>query len=307
MIKRAFFIILCLFIAGCNTGNATPDPDGPILSGFDALPKALATVAFSPTPDSTQAFATLINRKPTETLPPPTLTASPTPYLGVFMGEPTFSSNNIIVVGTRPPAFQTLPPGPGTRAVVDVQPVDNSGTVPNNTGDNGTVAGNCTVQPAAPFANAARNPSVVARIGCPTGDAFAVHLVVQPFENGFMFWRDTKEIYILSTAALRGGAATDTFWRMVDSWNESIPADDPAIVPPAGLLQPVRGFGNIWRNNPTIRNGLGWALSAEQPYDSTWQNFEHGWMMSNNNGTVLALIPSDGPPPTTGIHFGPLS
>ena len=62
----------------------------------------------------------------------------------------------------------------------------------------------------------------------------------------------------------------------------------------------------MWRSNATIHSGLGWALAAEQPYQATWQDFEHGWMMTNNNGTVLALVPSDGPPTTTGIHFGPL-
>jgi hypothetical protein len=306
MIKREIFMILCLFIAGCNSANPTPNPDGPILGGFEALPKALATVAFSPTPDSTQAFATLVNRKPTETPLPPSATPSPTPYVGIFMGEPTFSSNSMVIAGTRPPAFQTLPPGPGTRPVKDNPPAQSDNNTSANTNGGGTVPVNCSVQPAAPFANVAHNGNVAPRIGCPSGDAYPVHLVVQPFEKGFMFWRDTKEIYIVSTAALRNGATTDTFWRMVDNWNESLPADDPAIVPPGGLLQPVRGFGYIWRSNPNIRNSLGWALATEQSYESTWQNFEHGWMMTHN-GTVLALIPSDGPPPTTGIHFGPLS
>jgi hypothetical protein len=121
-----------------------------------------------------------------------------------------------------------------------------------------------------------------------------------------MFWRSTKEIYVLSTAGLHNGATTDTFWRVVDSWTEALPASDPAQVPPAGLLQPVRGFGYVWRNNPTMHNTLGWALATEQPYDAVWQDFEHGWMMTNNNGTVFALAPLDGPPPTTGIHFGPM-
>src|SRR3712207_290971 len=118
MVKRIFSLIFCLLVAGCTSANPTPNPDGAILVGFEALPKALATVAFSPTPDATQVQATLANRKPTETLPP-TLTPSPTPYLGVFMGESTFASDGIAVVGTRPPAFQTLPPGPGTRPVSD--------------------------------------------------------------------------------------------------------------------------------------------------------------------------------------------
>ena len=131
-------------------------------------------------------------------------------------------------------------------------------------------------------------------------------MVAQPFQTGFMFWRDTHEIYVVSTAGIQKGAQTDTFWRVPDNWNESLPANDPALAAPAGLLQPVRGFGYVWRGNPAFRNSLGWALAAEQPYDSTWQDFEHGWMMTTNSGTVLAMIPLDGPPATTGIHFGAL-
>jgi hypothetical protein len=160
------------------------------------------------------------------------------------------------------------------------------------------------VQPAPPFANAAKNPAVQQRLGCATGAPYTVKLVAQPFQTGFMFWRETREIYIVSTAGLQKGAPTDSFWRVSDNWNESIPASDPALVAPAGLFQPVRGFGYVWRSNAAIRNSLGWALAGEQPYDSTWQNFERGWMMTTNNGGVLALAPLDGPPVTTGVHFG---
>jgi hypothetical protein len=55
-----------------------------------------------------------------------------------------------------------------------------------------------------------------------------------------------------------------------------------------------------------MKTALGWALSTEQPYPATWQDFDHGWMMTGTGSTVFVLVPSDGPPPTTGIHFGPL-
>ena len=35
---------------------------------------------------------------------------------------------------------------------------------------------------------------------------------------------------------------------------------------PAGLFAPVRGFGNVWRNNEWIRNEFGWATAPEQGY-----------------------------------------
>ncbi len=292
MIKRLGILLITMMLAGCAGAPPTPNPDGPVLTGFDSLPKSLATVFLSPTPDAPQAKATVDSRRPTDTPAPPTYTPSPIPYVGIFMGAPTYSAGGIIPTGTRGVIVMTLPPQPGTKVAG------------NTGGSNPPSARNCSVPPAPQFANAARNSAVQQKVGCPTAASYTVKLVAQPFETGFMFWRETREIYILSTAAIQKGAATDTFWRLPDNWNESMPASDPAQVPPAGRLQPVRGFGYVWRSNATVRNSLGWALSGEQPYDSTWQDFEHGWMMTGNTGTVFALAPLDGPPVTTGIHFG---
>jgi hypothetical protein len=291
-LKHAIILLSITGLSACTSASPTPDPNGPRLNGFDALPKAMATVGSLPTPNAPAIQATLGSQHPTETLAPPTFTPTPTANVGIFMGAGTFSAGNLFPTGTRAPLIITTTPQSGAPAA-------------NNSGSSGSKS--CSVQPASEFANANKNAAVSQKLGCPTAPPVKVQLVVQSFQNGFMFWRNTKEIYVLSTAGLRNGAATDTFWRVVDAWTESLPASDPAQVPPAGLLQPVRGFGYVWRSNPNMRNSLGWALSAEQPYDATWQNFEHGWMMTGNNGAVFALAPLDGPPPTTGIHFGPLT
>ncbi|HLY25855.1 MAG TPA: hypothetical protein VKQ72_05915, partial [Aggregatilineales bacterium] len=166
---------------------------------------------------------------------------------------------------------------------------------------------NCSVSPAPEFARAAGSALVAQKIGCPKAVPVKLNMVMQSFQNGFMFWRDTKDIFILATSAFRGGGTSDTFWRVTDSWNSSLPASDPSLVPPGGLQQPVRGFGYVWRNNANFRNALGWALGSEQSYQATWQDFDRGWMMSANNGSVFALSPNDGPPPTVGVHFGPMA
>ncbi len=291
--KYSSILLAAVLLTACSSAAPTADPDGPRLTGFDALPKAMATVGPLPSPNAPQVQATLDSQKPTETLPPPTFTASPTANVGIFMGASTFTANNLFPTGTRAPLVITTTPQSGAQVAVAATAGSSSGKP-------------CTIPPASPFANAARNAAVSQKLGCPTANPVKTQLVVQPFQNGFMIWRDTKEIFVLSTAGLHNGAATDTFWRVVDSWTDSMPANDPAQVPPAGLLQPVRGFGYVWRNHPNMRTTLGWALAGEQPYDATWQDFEHGWMMTNNNGSVFALAPLDGPPPTTGVHFGPL-
>jgi len=56
-----------------------------------------------------------------------------------------------------------------------------------------------------------------------------------------------------------------------DVWTDAEPESDPAMVPPAGLFQPVRGFGKIWRENPSVRDRLGWATAPEQGFDTQLQ------------------------------------
>jgi len=61
-------------------------------------------------------------------------------------------------------------------------------------------------------------------------------------------------------------------WRAyTDEWDEGEPASDPAIVPPEGLFQPVRGFGLVWREQPGVRDRLGWAVDAETGYSTAVQ------------------------------------
>ncbi len=306
-------ILLLVLLSACATAAPTPNPDGPILTGFDSLPKALATVPLSPTIDVLQATPTLDSHQPTATLAPATFTPTPTPYVGNFLGKqtypavegtfqwiPTHSARVVILTaapvkpGSRPSPAPVAVNVPGTSAPSSVQPTL------SGVGSDSPIARNCNVQPAAQFAKAyAQNAAVAARLGCPLTGGYALKLVTEPFQSGVMFWRETKEIYALSNA--------NTFWRVPDAWNDTIPASDPALTPPSGTQQPIRGFGYAWRSNPAIRSGLGWALGGEQLYDGFWQDFEHGSMLTGMNNVVFALTPSDGPPVTTGQHFGALS
>jgi hypothetical protein len=297
--KPFSLVIMLWLIVGCTNAAPTPDADAAILTGFDTLPKALATIALSPTPDAPQVRATIDSRRPTETLPPPTFTATPTPYVGIFMGDSTFSAGSILPTGTRGPRVVTVAPQTPTRGA----PAQGGNPTAVAVAGGGT-ARNCPVQAAQQFVKASGNAAVAQRLGCPRAAPYTVNLVAQPFQTGYMFWRDTKEIYVLSTGGIQKGASTDTFWRFPDNWDESLPASDPSQVAPAGLIQPIRGFGYVWRSNATVKNSVGWALAPEQPFTSMWQDFERGWLMTTNDGAVIAFAPLDGPPVTTGQHFG---
>lgn len=276
-------------IAAC--GNAPPpNPDGPVLLGFDSLPKALATIAPSPTPVPTNTPESPL---PTLALPA-TPSPTPTPVRGVFMGDLTVPAGTIAYrPGTRTAPIPTAPGGI-PPAVIGVPGLPTSAafasTLPPLTG------GACSIAPASAFTAAANDATIRARIGCPTGDAISAGFVFQPFENGGMFWRDTREIYALANVG--------TLWRIPDNWSESLPAADPSLQPPADRLQPVRGFGLAWRGNPAIRGALGWALAPEQPYGGLWQPFERGAMLTGPDGGVWPLAPNDNAPTSIGAHFG---
>jgi len=94
----------------------------------------------------------------------------------------------------------------------------------------------------------------------------------QRFERGRMIWMESLTLHDRTT----GGVIfvfydTGQFKRYDDTWTEGQPESDPTIVPPAGVLQPIRGFGKLWRENADIRTTLGWALSTEVGFTGAWQ------------------------------------
>src|SRR5262249_55312039 len=114
MIKPYAIIFLAFsLLAACTSATPTADPDGPRLTGFDSLPKAMATVGPLPSPNATQVQVTLESQLPTNTLPPPTYTPSPTANVGIFMGAVTVSSDNLFPTGTRAPLIITTTPQSG--------------------------------------------------------------------------------------------------------------------------------------------------------------------------------------------------
>ncbi|MBN1922454.1 MAG: hypothetical protein JW892_14500 [Anaerolineae bacterium] len=102
---------------------------------------------------------------------------------------------------------------------------------------------------------------------CPAAPPLYSSGAEQPFEHGLMLWVGEQDaIYILFED---GGTLR---WRTVmDQWDEGDPVDDPSIIPPPGFFQPVRGFGLVWREEPGIRDSLGWATAPEQGYETAVQ------------------------------------
>jgi hypothetical protein len=102
---------------------------------------------------------------------------------------------------------------------------------------------------------------------CPAGPPVISTHAEQTFERGRMIWVDAQDrIYVVFDD---GGVPT---WAQYpDNFREGDQESDETLVPSPGLLQPVRGFGLIWRSNPRVRDRLGWATTPEVAFEGMVQ------------------------------------
>ena len=94
----------------------------------------------------------------------------------------------------------------------------------------------------------------------------------QAFENGRMFYiQPRNEIWVLINNDSSGASGVWSFYD--NTWEEGQPESDPALIAPQdGLVQPIRGFGKLWRENSAIQEALGWALDTEYGY---WTDYTY--------------------------------
>ena len=115
---------------------------------------------------------------------------------------------------------------------------------------------------------------------CPYGTVVG-NAAYQAFGGGYMIWLEgNRTIYVLYA-----GGRYESY---ADDFHEGDPESDPSIVSPEGLLQPVRGFGLVWRTYPAVRDGLGWALAPEEGFQGWSQSYSGSGM--HNSGTFLRFI-----------------
>ena len=120
-------------------------------------------------------------------------------------------------------------------------------------------------------------------IGCPRGAAVPVFAARQHFENGQMIWReDQKWIYVLYNDGRWEGYA--------DRWLEGDPEDNPALIPPEGLQQPIRGFGRVWRESlGGAKAPIGWAQEGEQGQTAQIQEWDYGIVLRFGGEDIILL------------------
>jgi hypothetical protein len=87
-----------------------------------------------------------------------------------------------------------------------------------------------------------------------------------------MLWREDHKVIAVFYAEGQWQA-------FADLWQEGQPVSDSGLFPPTGLLQPVRGFGKVWREREGVRARLGWAKQVEQGLCITVQECQGGDIM----------------------------
>lgn len=129
--------------------------------------------------------------------------------------------------------------------------------------------------------NSAFTSNHTPQLGCATaGAAAGVWMAQETFENGRMLWRSDNDI--IYTIYNNG-----TWAAYDDIWVEGDPAYACGTeqTPPT----PQRGFGKIWCTNANVRTGLGYATAGEAGINGTIQQFENGFIIRPDGGSVRAL------------------
>jgi hypothetical protein len=190
---------------------------------------------------------------------------------------PTSTSTPWVVVVTpeasATPVVVTATPVVVTATPVVVTATPPSATVTPTSPSPSPTLPTCAIMPVLGFGNIwSSNPSVRDRLGCPVEAEQGVWSAEQTFLGGLMFWRaDLSLIYVLKN---------DGTWQsFADTWDTSQPEWDTSIIPPAGYIQPKRGFGKVWREQPGVRDALSWATTSERGLGASWQAYQGGQMV----------------------------
>lgn len=299
-------VLLIVWTAGCGGEDAGELPTR----------VALPTVV-----EATEAVEAVSERADSPTLPPswtptltPTLTATPSLTVTVSV-TPSLTITNTPLPTDTPTASPTLRPG-GVNSIADliaqVTPVPTGfvdgiptpsgqvtsvilptvspapGSVLMTPSPTGAVV-ICEFQPPGGFGQILINqPTLTAQIGCPVGAPPIITTATsasQPFERGMMVWVDGAPgtIYVFYNDG--------TFQRFDDTYDPNTdPVSNGETPPAAGLVEPVRGFGKVWRNFGGVRDRLGWATAQETGTTANFLDFGQGRLLNLEPRTETYVI-----------------
>lgn len=238
------------------------------------IPTDTPTTSFTLTPTWTPSLTIT----PTPTLTPTdTITPSPVPSETPDRG----SLGGLIDLALR----ATILPPPLLPTVLPVAPPPPIG-VPTQV----PLPVSCAAQVTGGFALIYNQNNLASTLGCPSGGETTLVSALQTFERGAMIYLSGSPgtITVLYT--------NGQFRRYPDTWVENVDPTSGGETPPAGFIEPIRGFGKVWRTNPDVRQGLGWAISTEAGNNSRVLRFDRGQLiyMPQRNQTFALVDSADG-------------
>lgn len=245
-------------IAGCGSlRDAPPTPEPIYVTATDdplMLP-IVATETPSATPEATLTVGALL-----PTLDLSTRTPTPTRPAPITM-TPTFTPTTTNTPGTPGGPGAYGPVGGGVDTALAGED-DACGTTPQ--GIMGAIY--------------ERDPNLQSTLGCPLASApIPVSGAHQSYQNGLMLW--VSSVGVAPQPAIYALLNDGTYQRLNDTFVEGVDPESVGSQPPEGLLEPRRGFGKAWRENPSVRDRIGWASSPETPTGTQVLPFERGEMV----------------------------
>lgn len=132
------------------------------------------------------------------------------------------------------------------------------------------------------------------RLGPPAAPAVAQTVAWQRFEGGLLHWGWPDAPGRMQIHALLGGQAPfEQRWqRVADTFTEG---DPPYPCPESGPpLGPRRGFGQVWCQQPSLREALGKPLAEEWSEPAGFQNFRNGVMLHSPAEESVYLLFNNG-------------
>ena len=134
---------------------------------------------------------------------------------------------------------------------------------------------------------------------CPIDGVVYSAAAEQQFEHGRMIWLAQPQHTLFSPQATIivvydiSEYPQQSWQEYPDLWIPENPVDDPTLIPPTGFYQPTRGFGEVWRLYPEVRERLGWAIAPEVGYSAGQQSVpytaEEAVFLGVSDGRVLWL------------------
>lgn len=268
MSLKSFFLLamlICVLAPGCtSTDEPTAAPTEVVMIW------QLATVGPTATLSEPDRLATQQSVPPTSAAPAIGPTPTPTPFIGMFLGE---SPVDPLAQDAGLPVEVAAP----TRVIQQPTPLV------------------CNIPPGEMFGTIwASEGNLRSEMGCPLQATFGFTGMVQVFEGGVMYQNvERNEVWAIAPGEF--GDAGD-YWFLAD-----LQPVTPSIIPPEGRRVPQNQFGAMWATVAEAREDLEFALQEEQTIDVNIQRYEGGTLLLDVTVGIVFVLTVDG------TAYGPFS